>query len=44
MTVFDHLLSVFREAGIYNRHDLAKPTVILWTDGDRLWEKVAPLI
>jgi len=44
MTVLDHLLSVFREAGIYNRHDLAKPTVILLTDGERLWEKVAPMI
>ncbi len=44
MTVLDHLLSIFHEAGVYNRHDLAKPSVILWTDGQRSWEKVAPLI
>lgn len=44
MTVLDHLLSTFHKAGVYNRHDLAKPSVILWTDGQRSWEKVAPLI
>lgn len=44
MTVLDHLLATFREAGIYNRHDLARPSVILWTDGDLHWEKVAAQI
>ena len=41
MTVLDHLLTTFHSAAIYNRHDLAKPSVILWTDGARLWEGVA---
>jgi hypothetical protein len=44
MTVLDHLLSVFRGAAIYNRHDLSQPSVILWTDGDRHWQKVSGLI
>lgn len=41
MTVLDHLLSVLHDAAIYNRHDLARPNVIIWTDGERHWEKVA---
>lgn len=41
MTVLDHLILTFKKAAIYNRHDLARPTVVLWTDGERLWEKVA---
>jgi hypothetical protein len=44
MTVLDHLLSVLHDAAIYNRHDLARPTVILWTDGERHWEQVAKII
>lgn len=44
MTVLDHLVSVFHDAAIYNRHDLARPSVILWTDGERHWEKVAKII
>jgi len=44
MTVLDHLLSIFHEAGVYNRHDQSKPSVILWTDGQRAWEKAASLI
>ena len=44
MTVLAHLLSVVQHSAIYNRHDLAKPCVILWTDGERLWEKAVRLI
>jgi hypothetical protein len=44
MTVLAHLLSVFQHSASYNRHDLARPSVILWTDGERLWEKAARLI
>lgn len=44
MTVLEHLLSVFQHSAIYNRHDLARPGVILWTDGERLWEKSARMI
>lgn len=44
MTVLDHLLTTLQKSAIYNRHDLARPTVVLWTDGERLWEKVAPLV
>ncbi len=41
MTLLDHILSELKSAGNYNRHDVAKPSVILWTDGESLWKKVA---
>lgn len=41
MTILDHLIDALKKAAVYNRHDLAKPKVILWTDGERLWEGVA---
>ena len=43
-TVLDHLIDRLRRAAIYNRHDLAAPSVVLWTDGERLWSKVIPLL
>jgi len=43
-TVLDHLIDSLRKAAIYNRHDLAAPSVVLWTDGERLWSKVIPLL
>src|ERR1035437_7124961 len=44
MTVLDQLIVSLREASVFNRHDLAAPAVILWTDGDRLWSKAIPLL
>jgi predicted oxidoreductase (fatty acid repression mutant protein) len=44
MTVLDHLISAFQKSAIYNRHDLTRPSMILRTDSERLWEKVAPTI
>lgn len=41
MTLLDHILSALKSAGYYNRHDAARPAVILWTDGESLWKKVA---
>ncbi len=43
-SVLDHLIDSLRKAAIYNRHDLAAPSVVLWTDGERLWSKVIPLL
>jgi hypothetical protein len=43
-TVLDHLIDSLRRAAIYNRHDIAAPSVVLWTDGERLWTKVPPLL
>src|SRR5688572_29774789 len=40
MTVLDHIVDSLRQAAIYNRHDLAAPRVVLWTDGDKQWTKV----
>lgn len=44
MTILDHLLKALQQAAIYNRHDLAQPSVVIWTDGERLWEGVAAAI
>lgn len=44
MTVLDHIVSSIKAAATYNRHDVAAPTVILWSDKERLWESVADRI
>ena len=44
MTVLAHRLSVFQHSASYNRHDLARPGVVLWTDGERPREKAVRLI
>lgn len=38
MTVLERLRELLRAASTYNKHDLASPTVVIWPDGDRLWE------
>jgi hypothetical protein len=43
-TILELLIERIRQAAIYNRHDLAAPSVVLWTDGERLWSKVIPLL
>jgi len=43
-TVLDHLIESLRKAAVYNRHDLAAPSVVLWPDGERLWSKAIPLL
>lgn len=43
-SILDYLIGGLRKAAIYNRHDLAAPSVVLWTDGERLWSKVIPLL
>jgi hypothetical protein len=43
-TVLDQLIDGPRKAAVYNRHDHAAPSVVLWTDGERLWSKVIPLL
>jgi hypothetical protein len=44
MTVLEHIVSSLQGASAYNKHDSAPPSVILWTDGQRLWESVASRI
>lgn len=41
MTILDHIISSIRAAATYNKHDVTAPSVILWPDGERLWEPVA---
>jgi hypothetical protein len=43
-TVLEHLIERLRAAAIYNRHDLAAPSVVLWTDGEGLWSRAIPLL
>ena len=33
MRVIEHIVSSLRAAAIFNKHDVAAPSVILWTDG-----------
>lgn len=44
MTILDHLLKALQQASIFNRHDVAQPSVVIWTDGERLWDGVAAAI
>jgi hypothetical protein len=37
--IVDQLSQAIREAAGFNRHDTSAPKVILWPDGERLWEK-----
>lgn len=43
-TVLEQLIDRLRAAAIYNRHDLAAPSVVLWTDGEGLWSRAIPLL
>jgi hypothetical protein len=43
-TILEHLIDRLRAAAIYNRHDLAAPSVVLWTDGEGLWSRAIPLL
>jgi hypothetical protein len=44
MTVLESLVTAIRGAAVFNKHDQAAPAVVLWTDGERFWEKVVPLV
>ncbi len=44
MTILEQLTRALRQAATYNRHDQASPSVILWTDAERLWEPAAKLV
>lgn len=41
-TVFDAIVASLHRAGRFNPEDQVAPTVILWTDNDRLWEPLVP--
>ena len=42
MTVLESLIAALRAAATYNRHDLAAPRVVLWPDGEGLWQGIVP--
>ncbi|HUT09024.1 MAG TPA: BREX-1 system phosphatase PglZ type B [Thermoguttaceae bacterium] len=43
-TVFDAIVASLIHAARYNPNDQVQPTVILWTDNDRLWEPLVSRI
>jgi hypothetical protein len=44
MTIIEKLIDHISQAATYNRYDFSKPSVILWPDGEKLWEKVIPML
>src|SRR3990172_1110418 len=44
ITFRDALLEAMRRAGSYNRNDQAPPAAVLWTDKERQWEPLLPLL
>jgi hypothetical protein len=44
ITFLDALVEAIRRAGRYNKNDQVPPVVVLWTDKDRQWEPVLPLL
>lgn len=42
MTVVEQLIQALRKAAHYNRNDLAAPRVVLWPDGEGLWQGIVP--
>lgn len=44
MTILSSMLKAIRKAATFNRHELAAPRVILWTDEERLWTQCIDLL
>ncbi len=44
MLVLDQLVQSLRSASIYNRNENSRPSVILWTDGDRHWQHAMDML
>lgn len=43
-TFLDALIESIRQAGIYNKNDQVPPAAVLWTDKERQWEPLLPLL
>src|SRR5260370_634065 len=44
VTFLDALVEAINRAGRYNKNDQVPPAVVLWTDKDRQWEPLLPLL
>ena len=44
MKVLDHLLKAVRDAAVFNLEVQVAPACILWSDRDRQWEAIIPLL
>ena len=44
MTLLSKVSEALRKASHFNRGTQAAPAVVLWTDADRQWEPIVPLL
>ncbi len=44
MKIFDLLTQSLLKSGTYNKHDQIAPATVLWTDKEKQWESVMPLL
>ncbi len=44
MTFLESLIETIRQAGVYDKADQTPPAAILWTDKDRHWEALIPIL
>ncbi len=44
MNIYDFLIQSLLKSGTYNKHDQIAPAAVLWTDKERQWEPVLPLL
>ncbi|MDD2942056.1 MAG: hypothetical protein PHC51_03725 [bacterium] len=44
MRVLDHLLKLIRDAAVFNPEAQVAPACILWSDRERQWEAVIPIL
>jgi len=44
VTFLDALVEAIQRAGRYNKNDQVPPIVVLWTDKDRQWKPLLPLL
>jgi hypothetical protein len=44
MTTLQEIVGLLKNAGAYNRNDQVGPAVILWSDKERQWEHLLPLL
>ncbi len=44
VTLLKYLIRALNQTGAYNANDQALPAAILWTDKERQWEPLLPLL
>lgn len=44
ITFLDALVSALKQASVYDKNVQVPPAAVIWTDKDRLWEPLLPLL